>query len=299
MPSVSFGGVPAPLVSLANEHTLQVVTPPHLPGPVDVKVTIWDGSTATLNNGFHFAGENPYAESERILLPLLTPPVRGAFGSEFHTEFRAMNKGTIEEVQISGLQPFCNLITCIPWDPADPLGIRETPLGPDGFQVTMNGTPGRFVYVPDAQVPSIAMNLRVHDATRSTMNFGTEIPIVRERDFVRDMIVLPGVPGDEHFRKTLRIYATQPVTLIVSYGTTERFEQISRVEQAAGENVFEPAYAQLGNLPNTAGSYTVMISTDTCNLGAPCPGIGETDFWAFISVTNNETQLISTITPQP
>ena len=43
------------------------------------------------------------------------------------------------------------------------------------------------------------------------------------------------------------------------------------------------------------GTYPVTISAEVCNLGAPCPGIGEADFWAFISVTNNDTQLISTI----
>ena len=40
------------------------------------------------------------------------------------------------------------------------------------------------MYVDDSQVDLLTMNLRVHDVSRADLNFGTEMPIVRERDFI-------------------------------------------------------------------------------------------------------------------
>jgi hypothetical protein len=55
--TVSFGGIPAPFVSIldSNGTRLRVETPAHAAGPVDVVVTNSDGRSATLPGGYTFA----------------------------------------------------------------------------------------------------------------------------------------------------------------------------------------------------------------------------------------------------
>ena len=91
-PNVSFGLTPATAVMLLDGQTLDVVVPPHFPGLVDVFVLQYDG-TAVLRDAFTFTGQTSDA-FETILLPIYSPPVHGAFGSEFHTIVRAATSPT-------------------------------------------------------------------------------------------------------------------------------------------------------------------------------------------------------------
>ena len=285
-PQVNFGGTPA-AVELINANTLRVITPAHLPGTVGVSISQHNGYatraraftfTGTIEQGFH-----------RVLLPLLTGPVQGAFGSRFITELRLANSSTTQTAIFFGLLPVCHLSACIFFDPLEqpwhimPSGSEE----PGWFE--HRGTPGAFLYIPKSS-PRIEANLRVYDETRSALNFGTEIPVVHDRELSTMPIKLLGVPLDPRFRNTLRIYGTAEMTVVVSYGGVSQ-----QVTLRAGETLLDPAYAQVSGLTGEtrivdvtiAGQYDAVMPID------PLPR-----FWAFISVTNNETQLISTITPQ-
>ena len=59
---------------------------------------------------------------ERILLPLLTPPVFGGFGSEFHADLRLEQRWTVatEPVTIYGLT------ACLPLERLPALGSEST-----------------------------------------------------------------------------------------------------------------------------------------------------------------------------
>jgi hypothetical protein len=250
---------------------------------------------------------------DRLLVPLLTQPIFGANGSEFRTELRVWNKSTTETLQLYGIEPSC-LITCPVWDSNLPFEVpvwssqqQEPP------QLAPNGNPGRFVYVSKSQSDQVAMNLRAFDVSRSASNFGTQIPVVLDRDFSNERIVLPGVPmANNLFRKTLRIYSTVAVKVALSYQGTVVFSgppppgillpQI--VTLRPGANLFEPAFATVTDFPD----YSPFASGDTmltlviepipdCPI-CPLPHV-TAPIWAFISVTNNETQHITTISPQP
>jgi hypothetical protein len=58
---------------------------------------------------------------------------------------------------------------------------------------------------------------------------------------------------------------------------------------------FEPAYASFADFPVDAGTVRVTITVDPIITLLPV----EVPIWAFITVTNNDTQAITTITPQP
>jgi hypothetical protein len=235
--------------------------------------------------------------SERVLLPILTPPVHGAFGSEFHTELRIANDSE-NVVFLLGLDsrrcsPIC-LPTLFPLtlDPNEEVGPED---------ITLSGSPGRFVFIDADQVSSVAMNLRVHDVTRDGLNYGTEIPIVRESDFKTNRITFVGVPTDARFRNTLRIYGESPIDVLVTVGDLAPV----RVRLTGGftfpggidlSDFFKPAYAAFSSFPTGIAPVRVTVEADP-DFVSLLPI--EVPLWAFITVTNNDTQVISTITPQP
>lgn len=223
---------------------------------------------------------------ERILLPVFTPPVHGAFGSEFRTDLRIMHSFGEPEVTLYGVSPIC--ITCLPPPENAPLVLQpREEIGPEG--IVYNGSPGRFLYASPGEAPLLAMNLRVYDVTRDAMNFGTEIPVVRQSDFVmKNHLTLLGVPTDPRFRNTLRIYADRRLPFLVTVGDREPVS----IRLESGRDVFDPAYAVFDDFPIGSQPVRVTIKVDS-PLAVVMP------FWAFITVTNNETQMITTITPQP
>lgn len=231
--------------------------------------------------------------SDRILLPILTPPVHGAYGSEFHTDLRIVNTSD-DPVFLLGIDAKCNGF-CFPHLPGQPYILEpNSEIEPD--EVILNGTPGRFVIVASAEVGALSMNLRVHDETRGGLNFGTEIPIVRMRDFAINKLDLIGVPTDPRFRNTLRIYAESPIDVLVTVGNRPPVTVHLTGGITIGNLDFsKPAYAMFTNFPTGFAPVRVTIETN--------PGFAlhpfEIPIWAFITVTNNETQAITTITPRP
>lgn len=296
---VYFGDVPAVFSERADLTTIVAVTPPHLPGVTRIKVFDYDMIVETTAT-FTFTGGVPEDQFERILVPLLTPPVFGAFGSEFHTDLRLTSKNAQQSLRVFGLrQPCPDTPATTPicdWDPAnDSMHISAgSDLGPDGIDYF--GQPGRFIYLTKTDAASLAGNLRVHDVSRAGLNYGTEIPLVRFREFQQETILLLGVPGDPRFRNTLRIYgnANIPVTVTIQ-GLPPVEVQLIGADDAG----FIPSYGSF-TIPPMGGVEPYWVRIDgPPPLSGPSPPIYFGSFWAFISVTNNETQVISTITPQP
>ena len=294
-PDVYFRGLPARSVELIDSETLRVVTPPHFAGPAWIHVDQGSNGHASIYDAFTYHGDFPEAAFERILLPVFTPPVKGAFGSEFRTELRVAKKSFAQNVFLFGLEPECRVSACI-FDPFAPWPLFQ--FGDiDPHRLEYTGTPGRFLYVPNDQANLLSINLRVHDVTRSALNFGTEMPVVREREFVdpRESLLFLGVPSDPRFRNTLRVYTTAGATEIrvdiEGHGTFYAPVQ-------GGDGVFEPVYAVFSGFPVDAGPLRVTVGLAE-NTSPISGGDLRQPFWGFITVTNNETQLISTITPQP
>jgi hypothetical protein len=298
--TVFFGGVPAASTQRVDSSTLVAISPEHLPGPSHVEIFEYD-IFLTTNLIFTFTGDVP-ASYERVLLPILLPPVTGQGNSQFVTSFTAhLTEG--ERASFYGLAAACQFV-------CPPLGTRDVPLvlTPSGRRLTtgdldLNGNPGRFFFIPKSEIDNVSMNLRVFDTSRSTQNFGTEIPIIREsrmRDGY-DGITLLNVPTSPLFRNTLRIYATfaTTVTVVIEPPWSNPAPPIApltyTVDLVAGENLFEPASATFTQFPLNSGLQTVSIYVENPPILPPAaPKI-----WAFVSTTNNDTQLITTITPQP
>ena len=286
--AVIFGSESVPATRV-DEHTLVAITPPHLPGTVPVILFEFDFGIVT-GLTFNFFGGVPPA-FERVMLPVFSPPVHGAFGSEFHTELRIVNSGSAT-ASLYGLRPACRLSTCIFIPETMPYELGSN-AEVEPVDVDNDGDPARFLWVDKNQNVDLNFNLRVHDVTRSASNFGTEIPVVRDNDWTINKIVLVGVPTDPRFRNTLRIYGQNPFIAKVTVGDRPPV----RIPLSTTNSIFDVPYAALGDFP--IGTGTVRVTIEAESLLGPSIGPIEEPMWAMITVTNNDTQLISTITPQP
>jgi IPT/TIG domain len=292
---VYFGGTSV-TATRVDDTTLRATAPAHLPGPVAITIFEYDIRIST-NLVFTFEGR-PQEAFDGVLLPVFTAPIPGAFGSEFRTDFRAR---LVREnrAQIYGLRYPC-IVTCIQTGDEPYVIDQQVPYA-DPTNVEPTGDPGTFLYLPKSEPGRVTMNLRAYDTSRSAENFGTEIPVVRTSDFAKnyDDITLIGVPSDARFRNTLRIYGygdtgTQ-LTVTISNEVGAVLSQ-RVVDLPPQENIYRPGYVQLSDFPTGEGMLTVTIGVIVPPISAPIP---PPDRWAFMSVTNNETQHITLITPQP
>lgn len=278
--TVVFGNTAASSTTRVDEHTMTAITPAHLPGVVDVRIFEYDLYLGTDGLTYEFVGDPPLAQLERILLPVLTPPVPGAFGSEFRTALRLLNTGDEKTLEVFGLTQNC-VVLCI--DPqGDPMQLEPNQAAGE-HDVIYLGNPGRFIYISPEQSRDFAAQLRVYDTSRAAENFGTSIPVVPHSQFRTKAFALLNVPTDPRFRNTLRLYSTAPTTV-----TIEGLDAAPRViALSGGSTLHDPAYAVLGFSGTEAGLKDLVIT----------PAPGGPAVWGFISVTNNLTQHITTISP--
>ena len=220
-----------------------------------------------------------------VLLPLLTPPAFGAHGAEFRTLLTLENPTDVA-VEVEGIRDQCNSGGCLPSGCDDYMVILPHTAACPPYQ----GTPGRFLILFDGEFDRLAANLRVYDVSRNDQNFGTEMPIVRERELTTAPIHLPAVPVTAGFRNTLRIYGTRATTVRVTIGT-----QTTDIALTPGAGIYDPAYAISNAFPTAVPGEpsTLRVTVTPLDTGTDAARI-----WAFVSVTNNVTQLITTITPQ-
>lgn len=250
-------------------------------------------------------------EFERILIPLLVEPVHGANGSEFRTELTAVSADYSAPVNVFGLR---TLPVAPFYDPAtDPLTLERNLNIVEPFEIVPDGNPGRFVYVMKGSVDDLALNLRAFDVSRSPTNYGTQLPIVRERDFRAGEFALLSVPITGRFRSTLRLYAPAPTTVTVFFfgrevpgSPTIPFPQPVTISLRAGQNMFDPAYAAYSDfaIAGANGPQIVNLLITEFPEKILCPECPPSQrpvvpLWGFVSVTNNESQHITLSTPQP
>lgn len=267
------------------------------------------GHDVVLERGFRWdqaaTSSNP-ADYKRYLVPVTGRNLPGANGSLWSTEF------TLYNGYHTALAPIWNC--CSP----DGLPVPSPVILPDQtIQAAINargdGTDGAFVYLPKEPSSRVGMSLRVRDLSRNAQNFGTEIPLVTEADYYGESNVpmqLVDVPTDPKYRATLRIYGPDeaPVTGVrvqvfaqPSGRLIEEYQVDLHGIVTAVFNPFplHPSYVQLDPLTPAvrASGERVRIALYARRFSSviPPPAI---PLWAFVTITNNETQQVTTITPK-
>ncbi|HEX2061154.1 MAG TPA: hypothetical protein VHK90_10470, partial [Thermoanaerobaculia bacterium] len=164
-------------------------------------------------------------------------------------------------------------------------------------ECSQSATNAKLFYVPKGE-KGLAASLRVSEVSQQAANHGVEIPVVHRDEFDEESIALVDVPIDPRFRLTLRIYGLNRGTNFVNVSFGGRLVQLPL---QFSNDIFEPSYAVFTDFTaSPTGSplperVNVLIDVPRGPGGVHIPG---SPIWAFITVTNNETQHITTITPQ-
>lgn len=298
--TVTFGDVTVDVRS-ETETQLVVFTPAHPAATVDVIVNVAGRNPTTVADAFTF---DPGAEQgyEQVLLPVYVDGiVPGANGTQWKTDFWMRNNGP-EGVSLA------------PW-PCSPGQVC-----PPVFPLTSTLNPGQslhnlppFFEVPDGNVSrllwvrppeNLSFSLRFADVARGTLNGGTDMPVIRESELLRnESAQLFNVPLNPQFRVLLRVYDvayTSSKFRLLFYTQSEANEQptysaeITATTHQTGELRTEAAYAQFDvtGLLQMERTWPEAVRIEVVPL---TPG---SRYWAFASVTNNDTQLVTLVTPQ-
>jgi hypothetical protein len=239
----------------------------------------------------------------RFLLPFFATPVPGAHGSLWEITSSLYYAG--EEPALVFPRPFCYAGLCLP------LGNLEPALAPVPVNPRLGFPGGLLLHVEAKHAGAVTLSSRIRDLSRTADSAGTEVPVVPEAHIVASTVRLPAIPHEQRFRLTLRIYALPEAagrTVEVRYyrhpadegAFTDRTLHLLRVEPVqlrvpdapAIDARLHPAYAQLGNiesLPELQRESLLFIEI--------VPQSPDLRIWAFASVTNNETQQVTLITP--
>lgn len=183
---------------------------------------------------------------------------------------------------------------------------------------------GLIMYVPKSvDLAELYVSARARDLNRQASSAGTEIPIARETAFRTSEFFLLDIPSDTRFRANLRVYGgmetfTPEYRFIHPGGRSAAGLEIydsrdldtplvsttidlSTPDSIVASNPYavHPAFSSIGDLraafPQLAAvpKYTIRISPHQTIVDPP----REYSMWAFVSLTNNETQEVTTISP--
>lgn len=284
-PEVLFGGVAASSVTVVSDRLIQVVTPPHAKGFVDVVVRA-GGKTFTTDSRFAFT-----PELETIILPVAVE-MRGGYGTRWTTDISIYNDGA-GEVTLD--REVCFFIGAI-----FPCSESVRAVAP-GATVHI---PARTSYTassmavlepPQSLAGQLHFSVRVRDAEREGPGGGVEVPVVRARDLRTGRISLPGIPTSSRYRSTLRVY----------HGFYDGiFDVIVRDE--SGRTLMRRHYDP-GPRPTDAGGWDMTTVHDILadpniwtvpNVRIDIEAATPYPFWAMLSLTDNTTQQVLIYTPQ-
>jgi hypothetical protein len=233
---------------------------------------------------------------ERILIPVYgAQALPGAFGSLWTSEFIVRNNSDSYIEILQRLSGLCGACPLPPVQPRTTLAYLANVPNPGA---------GIFLYVPISGMPNISFNARIQDVSRQALTWGTEIPIVHEREAVSGTLYLVNVPADDRFRQTLRIYdfdgrdgAQVMVRVYPNASSTLLSESVITLKQGSIDDSPSPGWPAMAQLAfaDIAGAPLVNGTRLRLEITPITPALR---IWAFVSVTNNETQHVTTITPQ-
>jgi len=217
-----------------------------------------------------------------VLLPVLDSAL-GALGSSWETE------------AIVSSEPSYFVALGAPASEHDTAGFRR---------FSGRGFPSGAVFaVPRRESATTHFALRLRETSRNPDGFGTELPVVHEKDFLDPRIHIYDVPIGPHFRSKLRLYSLNPpegtegaVSVRLSIAGTNREVTSSRLPWTRPDCTYEscmPAYAEL--------DLDSLLSTSQSQAGGRFDLSLWTNYaeaWAFVGVVDNTTQSVSVISPR-
>jgi hypothetical protein len=290
-PTVRFGNSVAITATEISGTQVSVVTPAHEPGTVDLIVTTRNGQTITLANAFTFVA-NTHANWERVIIPVAVKSLAGNFGSLWTTDIAAFNAGN-SQIHLED----CIAGTCVGPSNNPPLAPGQARYF--NFQYLFDA-PAAIVWVPQTEIGGLRLSARFRDLSRQAETFGSELPIVRESEIGTGTLHILDIPTDERFRVNLRVYdidarRNNSISVrVISMNGEESLALTAPVAMHIAEEQVDELYGyaqvSLDSVIATSRFPTVRIEVTASDPA--------TRLWGFVSVTNNETQQTTIVSPQ-
>lgn len=236
------------------------------------------------------------AAYEAVLVPVFQEGA-GDHGSRWVTELRLFNSASTVAGfvnPVSTLGPECQLGACSSaLYPGQPVWFNNAPNLPFGI----------VLYEPRSHAGSVHYNLRIRDLSRQLQTWGTEIPVVRESEMSTQAIHLFDLPTSTAFRNSLRIYSLsdEPQVRVQVYGHPDGVERelVDETVKLVRTPYDRPDFPMLPSYYGIHDIATVFPRLrDFALVRVAISSPDAIPFWAFVSVTNNDTQHVTTITPQ-
>jgi len=242
------------------------------------------------------------AQSQNTVLVLIPTFFAGpgALGSQWNTQLTILNNSD-------------NPLTSIPYIYVCP--IPEGCLGPIPAHASVsftaapgfNFSTGFFYAVRSDELPQAVFGLRIFDRSQSAVDYGTEIPVVTAAAFRESELQFLDVPADSRFRITLRVYALPGVTPLVRVRAFEEPQPLFGAPQPPSVLIGEREFGLNPAAPGAVIHGPSLVVNDALGIQSAntdkryrltvqsaTPGV---PIWALVTVTNNQTQRVSTITP--
>ena len=246
---------------------------------------------------------------QRVLVPISVADVPGANGALWTAELWGFNgNGTDNIVHVEPLPCLVIAMSRCATAFALPPG-RSTRVLPYGTPPA----PGVLMLIPTHLAERTSFTLHVRDLTRQSDSWGVQIPVVRERDFFTGPTHMTNIPFGSDYRQTLRIYAILDGPLSAQFrvklfqvtgSTDDRLltDQVITIDPppVPPPNQIPSPLVQLTLtdlfLIEIAGVNRVRVTiepaTEPTALRPPVP------YWAFVSITNNRTNDVTTVVPR-
>ncbi|MFA6956304.1 MAG: hypothetical protein WC538_10570 [Thermoanaerobaculia bacterium] len=235
---------------------------------------------------------------EYVLIPITARNVAGANGSIWRSSLAVTNHSD-HDVSVFGID-YCGLALCPP------------PVLPSKTTIVITAPTGGSYLVSD-DLESLTIQLRIQDISRQSETWGTTIPTVRESDALAAPRIasLVEIPVTPEFRSLLRIYdldrsdqdQTKQVRIRFYAVNPDQSPTLSLRDVLLLETTYKLVPDPSFPPHQTPRMASIPLSTIEQLSGARRLRIeveAVTDalrFWAFVSVTNNETQHVTIVSP--
>ncbi|HEX6178705.1 MAG TPA: hypothetical protein VF057_10130 [Thermoanaerobaculia bacterium] len=295
VPQVRLSGGPFDATGGASAASVEVVDPFHLLVQLPAVFILgrrFDVATMTISTGSRTlttrAAVGFYEEFDRheesvfegVLIPVSLNGA-GARGSEWRTE-----------ITMRHTNPFPIVTNIMPVAVEPHRTVRPT------VPALPNDDRGAFFLPLRQHAELFKFTALIRDVSREAERWGTELPIVRAADFQRDTIDLLDVPIDSRYRTALRVYfydqtGSQSRVSVVITPVDATLNQGVASFAVSPSDRRRPGYVGIADLRTLFqfapdGRYHVSIVARPSHLR----------FWAMASVTNNDTQHVTVISPQ-
>jgi hypothetical protein len=282
--TVTIDGVPV-VIAGQTDGPISFNAPPHAPGAVDVTVDLGSHSVTSKAALIYY---DPASTDPAIFEPIIFPVSfqgPGALGSQWVTEnFIASESPAFFRDRI----PCCG------------------PIISSSVQLLNNANPwGHVLYAIRGAADSLHLASRIRDTSRQAQSAGTEVPVVREREF-RSVLTFINVPVDARYRVMLRLWSIGDTP----YGNTAQFTVAVPVSLLSTPVPFLPI--SMTKIAGTAMSFgsidvTSLLTRTPSNpntlqvfsngYGSNAAPLAFPRIWGMLSITNNETQQVTIISP--